>query len=242
MRTLLSFASLIIWLAQSSTAFGQPDVDPEADAVLKPIYAYMSALDSLLISAEILEESVYGDTHKLQFGGTLNLGMRRPASLFSEYHTDFENRSMYLNGGTFTIFDEDVNVYAQAPAQGSLHEVFSHLHAKYGIDSPGGELFSGNAYELLVENARKVIYVGESNVNGHACHHIAGVLENMDWQLWVRKKGDPEFCKYLVTDRDVPMAPQFSITFRTWEANADFSDKDFDFQAPDDAEAIEFVR
>ncbi len=242
MRTLLSSASLIIWLAHSTTAFGQPTVDPKADAVLKPAHAYMTTLDSLLMSADILEESVYGDTHKLQFGGTLKLGMRRPGDFFSEYHADFENRRMYLNEGTFTVFDEDVNVYAQAPAPGSLHEVFSDLRANYGIDSPGGELFSGNAYELLVENASKVIYLGESDVNGHPCHHIAGVLENMDWQLWVRKEGDPEFCKYVVTDRDVPMAPQFSITFRKWEGNADFSDEDFHFKAPTDAEAIEFVK
>jgi len=149
---------------------------------------------------------------------------------------------MYLNGGTFTVFDEDVNVFAQTAAPGSLHDVFARLHAEYGISSPGGELFSGNAYELLVENASKVIYVGVSNVNGNACHHIAGVLDDMDWQLWVREEGDPALCKYVVTDREVPMAPQFSITFDVWKADSDISDQQFDFQAPVDAEAIDFVR
>jgi len=234
--------SMVLLIGLSSTVFAQPNMDPEADKVLKAVHAYMSGLDSLLVDAEISEETVYGDTHKLQFGGELTLGIQRPAKFFAAYHADFENRRMYLNDGTFTVFDEDVNVFAQAPAPGSLHDVFGRLHAEYGISSPGGELFSGNAYELLVENARKVIYVGVSNVNGKACHHIAGVLETMDWQLWVREKGDPEPCKYLVTDRDVPMAPQYSITFEDWTANADISDQQFDFQAPADAEAIEFVR
>ena len=241
MRSLFSLISCVIWLGLSSTAFGQSTVDPEADAVLKAISSYMSGLDSILISAEISEDSVYADSHKLQFGGTLNLGIRRPAKFFAEYHADFENRRMYLNDGTFTVFDEDVNVYAQAPAPGPLHEVFSRLHADYGVNSPGGELFSGNAYELLVKNARKVVYVGVTNVNGEACHHLAGILETMDWQLWVREKGDPELCKYVVTDRGVPMAPQFSMTFKKWKANADISGQEFDFQAPADAEAIEFV-
>jgi hypothetical protein len=148
---------------------------------------------------------------------------------------------MYVADGTFTVFDEDVNVYVQVPASGSLREVFARLHVKHGISAPGGESFSGNAYELLVQNASKVIYVGVSNINCTACHHIAGILQDMDWQLWVRKEGDPALCKYLVTDRDIPMAPQFSITFTKWQANTAISDQQFKFQAPADAEAIEFV-
>jgi hypothetical protein len=242
MRAFLSIISCVIWLGQSTAVFGQSNVEPEADAVLKAMHTYMSGLDSLLISADISEDTVYGDEHKLQFGGTLTLGVQRPAKFFAVHHADFENRRMYLNEGTFTVFDEDVNVYAQTSAPGPLDEVFSRLHADYGISSPGGELFSGKAYELLVENASKVIYVGVSDVSGEACHHIAGVLENMDWQLWVRKDGEPRPCRYVVTDRDVPMAPQFSVTFKEWKANADISDQEFDFQAPADAEAIEFVR
>jgi len=242
MKKSINLISIVLWLGLSSVAFGQPSMDPEADKVLQAVHTYMSGLDSLLIEAELIEETVYGDTHKLQSGGTLKLGMRSPAQFFAVHHADFENRRMYLNGGTFTVFDEDVNVFAQTAAPGSLHDVFARLHAEYGISSPGGELFSGNAYELLVENASKVIYVGVSNVNGNACHHIAGVLDDMDWQLWVREEGDPALCKYVVTDREVPMAPQFSITFDVWKADSDISDQQFDFQAPVDAEAIDFVR
>jgi len=242
MRKLLSLPSIILLLGLSTASFSQADMSSEADDILKAVHVYMSGLDSLLIEAEIVEETVYGDTHKLQFGGTLNIGVRRPAQFFAAYHADFENRRMYLDDGTFTVFDEDVNVYAQTSANGPLNEVFARLQADYGISSPGGELFGGNAYELLVGNATKVIYVGVSNVNGSACHHIAGVLQNMDWQLWVRQEGEPELCRYVVTDRDVPMAPQFSITFEKWTANADISDQQFNFQAPADAEAIDFLK
>jgi len=242
MRKLLSVISLIIYFGLSSVVFGQSQMDSEADDVLKAVQTYMSGLDSLFVQADIIEDSVYGDSHKLQFGGILKLGIRRPAQFYAVHHSDFENRRMYINDGTFTVFDEDVNVYAQAPAPGSLNEVFDRLHANFGINSPGGELFSGNAYELLVKDASKVIYIGVSDVNGTACHHIAGVLQNMDWQLWVQKDGDPQLCKYVVTDRDVPLAPQFSITFQKWEANANISAKAFEFQAPADAESIDFVK
>lgn len=242
MCKLFHLIPVVMWLGMSSAAFGQSNMDPKADEVLKGVHTYMTGLDSLLVTAEILEESVYGDAHKLLFGGVLKLGIRRPAQFFATYDADFENRRMYLNDGTFTVFDEDVNVFAQTSAPGPLHDVFTRLHDEYGISSPGGELFSGNAYELLVETASKVAYVGVSNVNGKACHHIAGVLENMDWQLWVRKQGDPQLCRYVVTDRDVPLAPQFSLTFEKWQADADISNQQFEFQAPAGAEAINFVK
>jgi hypothetical protein len=242
MRKILYVFSLVLYLGLSPVVSAQSQIDPQAQEILDSISVHMSNLDSLLIMADISEESVYGEAHKLQFGGTLELGIQRPSRFFSKYHADFENKRMYLNDGKFTIFDEDVNVYAQAPAPGSLHEIFTLLHAKFGINSPGGDLFSGNAYELLVGNASKVTYVGTSNVSGNACHHIAGILESMDWQLWVRTEGEPQLCKYVVTDRAVPLAPQFTIQFREWTANAEIPDHEFEFNAPDDAESIVFVQ
>lgn len=233
---------IVVSLGLSSGAFGDSNVDPEADRVLKSVQSYMAGLDSLLIQAELTDESVYGDTHKLQFSGALEIGMRSSAQFFAVNHSTLENRRMYVNNGTFTVFDEDVNVYAQAPASGPLKDVFAKLQAKYGINSPGGELFSGNAYELLAENASKVIHVGVSKINGVACHHVAGVLPDMDWQLWVRVEGEPVLCRYVITDRNVPMAPQFSMTFTKWQSNAAIPDQKFEFQAPADAEAIEFVQ
>jgi len=242
MRKLIFLISIAVVAGWSPAAFSQADVQPEADRVLKAAHAYLSGLDSVAIKAVTSEETVYNDTHKLQFGGTLEMGIRRPSQLFAVVHEDYSNRRMYLNGGTFTVFDEDVNVYAQTPAPGPLNEVFARLYADHGIDSPGGELFSGQAYELLVEHATRIVYVGMGNVNGTNCHHVAGILPDMDWQLWIRAEGDPELCKYVVTDRDVPLAPQFSITFTEFEANAELSDSQFDFQPPVDAESIDFVK
>jgi len=76
MKKSVSLTSIVLWLGLSSVAFGQPSMDPEADKVLKAVQTYTSGLDSLLIKAELIEETVYGDTHKLQSGGTLKLGMR----------------------------------------------------------------------------------------------------------------------------------------------------------------------
>jgi len=229
-------------VAASSTGFAQSALQPEAIEVLQAAYDYAHELQSLRIRADFSDESVFGDAHKLQFGGTLELGIRPPSSLYVLVRGDYQNRRMYLEDGAFTVFDEDVNVYAQAKIPVPLNEALQTLHADYGLSAPGGELFGGNAYELMVERASKVMLVGMANIGGVECHHIAGILSDLDWQLWIRAEGEPQFCKYILTDRSIPLAPQFSITFTGWEANVKLPDSQFVFEAPADAERIEFVK
>lgn len=240
-NSIISLASAMI-VVFTPLAYSQQDVQPEADKILKNAQAFMSAQKSVEIVAAVTEEEVYDDTHKLQFGGTLKILIKRPAQMSVTNHSDYRNTQAYLNKGVFTLYDEDVNVYAQAPAPGTFADALASIYAKTGTVPGGAELFSGHAYELLVSNASKVIYVGKSNVEGNSCHHIAGILPDMDWQLWVRTEGDPVLCKYIVTDRDTPMAPQYTMTFTQWKSNADLSDKQFEFQPPADAEAIDIIK
>ena len=232
----------LLLVVSSSAGFAQSDLQPEAIEVLQAAYDYAHGLRSLRIQADFSDESVFGDAHKLQFGGTLELGILPPSRLYALVRGDYQNRRMYLEDGAFTVFDEDVNVYAQTKLPGPLNEALQTLQADYGLSAPGGELFGGNAYELLVERASKVILVGMANIGGVECHHIAGTLSDLDWQLWIRAEGEPQFCKYVLTDRSIPLAPQFSITFTGWETNAQLPDSQFAFEAPADAEHIEFVK
>ncbi|MFW2437987.1 MAG: DUF2092 domain-containing protein [Arenicellales bacterium] len=243
MQILICLIATTILMAFSPLAFSQPTVDPEAEKILKKLQNYMQTQDTVAIEAVITEDEVFNDTHKLQFGGTIKMLMRRqPPQLSVTTNSDYRNTRTYLNKNTFTAFDEDVNVYAQVDAPGTLKEALTHLNAEYSILQPGSELFSGQPYELLVGKASKVIYVGTGNVNGSSCHHIAGILPDMDWQLWIRAEGDPMICKYVLTDRDIPLAPQYSMTFTKWKTNTKLTDKQFEFQPPADAEAIEIIK
>ena len=231
-----------IFVGFSPVVFAQPEVQPEAEKVLKNLEAYMSSLTAVEIEVIVTEESVYDDKLKLQFGGTKKIFVRQPSKLTVTTHSDNQNSRVYLNDGKFTFFDEDVNVYAQMTVAKPVKEALVSLSRDYNIVTPGSELFSGQAYELLVGKASKVMYLGKGNVNGTSCHHLAGVLPDMDWQLWVRADGDPQLCKYIVTDRDIPLAPQYSITFTKWKKSPNLSDKLFEFNPPADAEIIEFVK
>ena len=242
MFKLICCISTVMFAVFSPAVLAQPDVQPEAKEVLKKLEAYMSSLVSVEIEANITEESVYNDTLKLQFGGTKKIFVRQPSKLSVTTHAEYQNSRVYLNDGKFTIFDEDMNVYAQATVPKPLKEALVSLSRDYNTTPPGSELFSGEAYEVLVDKASKVMYLGKGNVNGTSCNHLAGILPDMDWQLWIRAEGEPQLCKYIVTDRSIPLAPQYSMTFTKWKKNTNIPDKVFDFHPPADAEAIEIIK
>jgi hypothetical protein len=223
-------------------AFAEPNIEPEAEKVLRSVGVYMSSLNSLEMTISVTEESVYGDTLKLQSGGTKNVFVRNPSKLSVTTRTDTENKRVVLNDGKLTVFDEDVNVYTQVTVPKLLKEAIVALSNEYNYTPSGSELFGGQAYEALVEKASKVMYLGKGNVNGVACHHLAGILPDMDWQLWVRAEGDPQLCKYIVTDRSIPLAPQYSMLFTKWKKNTKIPDKVFEFRAPADAESIAIIK
>lgn len=233
---------LVMLVVLAPAVFAQTNIQPEAEKVLKNLETYMSSLTALEIEAVVTEESVYDDKLKLQFGGTKQIFVRQPSKLAVTTNSDYQNTRAYLNDGKFTLFDLDVNVYAQATIPKPLKKALLTLSTEYNTAPPGSELFSGQAYEVLVAKASKVMYLGKGNVNGASCHHLAGVLPDMDWQLWVRAEGDPQLCKYIVTDRSIPLAPQYTMTFTKWKKNTDISDEVFKFHAPADAERIEIIK
>ena len=111
-NSIISLASAMI-VVFTPLAYSQQDVQPEADKILNNVQAFMSAQKSVEIKATVTEEEVYDDAHKLQFGGTLKILIRRPAQLSVTNRSDYKNTRAYLNNGIFTLLDEDVNVYAQ---------------------------------------------------------------------------------------------------------------------------------
>lgn len=241
---LVLFASLMASAAVliDSPAHSAVDKVPaEAAEVVQNLQEHLNGIGGVRFTAQITEETVFDGSYKIQFEGTLKVSVEKPASFTVDVRSDYSNRSFWLSDEVFTIFDKDVNVYAQAPATGTYSEAVATIVAQYDADVPMTDLLSGRAYELLVGSATEVVYIGIGNVGDHRCHHIAGRLPEVDWQVWIRAEGDPWLCKYIITDRDQPMAPQYSLRFYDWEIGADFRTTEFQFVAPDGAEKVEFV-
>jgi len=241
--TLLVGCIIVIGNFAGGIANGETaDVPPEVAKVIGGLREHLAGIDDLRFNARLTEETVFADTHKIQFEGTMEVAMKRPASLAVDMQSDYHNRSYRLHEGIFTVFDQDVNVYVQVGAAGPFSEALKVIALDYGADMPMSDLLSEQAYELLVSEASRVVYIGIGAVDDRMCHHIAGSVRDIDWQIWIRSEGDPWLCKYIITDREKPMAPQFVVRFNDWEVRSGTPEGNFRFVAPEGAEQIEFLR
>jgi hypothetical protein len=217
------------------------DIDPAAEDAVLAMQSYLAQVNSARIKASFTEETVFDDTHKIQFGGTVTLGVERPSRMFITARSDMWNRDYYLDNGAFVMFDHDVNVYATLSLPSKLRDAGTKLWKTYQMQLPGLELISEQGGELLLEGSDEVFYVGPAMVRGQKCHHLAGSMETMDWQLWIAASGDPLPVKYILTDLDIPLAPQFTIAFESWETGVKIPESAFDFQPPEGSEKIEVL-
>ena len=78
---------------------------------------------------------------KVQFGGTVDLKVRRPDRMRMDIAGDRRNERLYYDGKTFTVFGERVGYYATFPAPATLAELKEVLEKRYAIDLPLADLF-----------------------------------------------------------------------------------------------------
>jgi hypothetical protein len=71
-------------------------------------------------------------------------------------------------------------------------------------------------------------------------HHLAMRKGTTDYQLWIKDGPEPVPVRYVITSRDMPGAPQFTLELRNFEPNVPLSDASFAFIPPPGAQRVAF--
>ena len=79
--------------------------------------------------------------------------------------------------------------------------------------------------------------VGKGVVEGVRCDHLAFRAPHVDWQIWIQEGKEPLPRKLVITTRDQPNAPQFSVVVTKWNLKPVFTPQTFAFRAPSGREA-----
>jgi hypothetical protein len=59
--------------------------------------------------------------------------------------------------------------------------------------------------------------------------------------MWVREGARPLPCRYVITSRDIPGAPQFTVQIVNWDVAPKVADGRFRFVPPSDARTVDFL-
>jgi hypothetical protein len=219
-------------------------IEARALEILIAFAEFTSKIDHLSLVAETGFDVMQDSGQKIEFGARRQISIRRP----DRFRVDFENRDgtrggVVFDGTRLTVFSPDENVYAtaQPPKKKQIDEALDYIIEDLDVPVPLGDLFYAGFPGVIRDEIQAAHYVGESVVAQVPCHHIAARSEEVDFQIWIAREGDPLPRRLVITYRHARGEPQFWAQFLEWNLAAETPDALFAFDPPPGARQIRFM-
>jgi hypothetical protein len=205
-------------------------IEEKAANILDKTCKALAALTGYAFHADVTLDKVYQDGSKIQYERAMEVTVRRPGAFKVVTDGDDFQATSVFDGKTFTIALPGRKVYGQINAAMDTDALIDLLSAKYGIESPLGDLLSNTPCDKLLAVAG--YYVGKAIVDGAACDHLFFQGKDVDWQIWVEDGPSGLPRKIIITEKKMPMAPQFTAVLSAWKT-ADSGAEIFEFKVPE---------
>ena len=237
-------AGAFVALLAASVWSAPPEVDDDADRILREMGDYLRAASEYTFRADISYDEIVED-QMILFGGIAEIALRRgpdqlPDQLNVEFDGDEIRRRIVFDGKTITLHNMSKNLYAVTDVPSEIDVALDRFFEVFG-SVPVADLVYSDPYRTLIENVQTGFVVGQHPVNGIRCHHLAFAQEAIDWQIWVEVGPRPVPRKLVITYRDEPGSPQYIAELSDWNFQPRLSEHYFTFRPPDGADEIEFL-
>jgi hypothetical protein len=224
--------------AAASTAAPAPLISPEAQAVLDRMTAFLKTQKTFSIDSQATRDEVVAFGYKLQSNEHATLTAQLATKLRVDVDGDDRSRQFFYDGANLTMYSPDDEAYTQVKAPDTIGKLVDRLLGA-GIEMPLIDMLYQIYQGSLTEAVRGGVLVGDSNIDGSDCDHLAFRQGNVDWQLWVEKGAKPLPRKLLVTTRYEVGDPQYQVTMR-WNLNPKIDASTFVFTPPKGVNKIPF--
>jgi hypothetical protein len=217
------------------------DLPPDPITLFRDLTSTFAASDSVSVHVEKQYDVVMLDGAKIQYGGALDILVKREGRLHVNYGDDISAKELWYDGSTLTLIDHLSNVYTQVPTKGEVGDMLVDLAERYGLDMPLAPLLEPSVareFETYLESAT---YLGLHDIEGEACHHVLYRGANVDLQIWATTDETPLLRKLVVTFWKVEGAPQKVLVFSDWNLDAETDSQSFKASIPKDAIQTEFL-
>jgi hypothetical protein len=213
--------------------------EPDPLAILRAMSDWLAASESFSFDYDATLDIVTTEDEKLGLAASGNVAVVRPDKVRATRTGGFVDVEMVFDGETFTILGRNVGVYARVPVPGTIDTLIDTLLDEYGAPLPAADLLSADVFAALTEEPiTEAKDLGSGVIRGVECDHLAFRNAEVDWQIWIAQGDAPYPCRFTITARDVPQAPQYTVEVRDWRAGAQ-AETDFSFTAPSGARQID---
>jgi hypothetical protein len=215
-------------------------IDPKADQALKRMSDYLGNLKSFQVESDTVDEKYTRDGQKIQELQQSTITVRRPGELRVDRVSPRGHAVFRADGKQFAVYNKDKNVYATAPAPEHIDQAVDEVRDKLNIDAPGGDLIVSDPYRDLTDGTITGRYIGLEPIDGAMAHHLAFTKKDVDWQIWIKDGPEPVPVRYVITSKDSPTQPQFTMVLHDWQPNVQVMKEYFAFTPPAGAKRLEF--
>jgi hypothetical protein len=227
--------------APASGAEREVRIDPKADVALHRMSDYLARLKTFRVDTTSVDEKITTEGQKIQEIRESKIAVKRPGDLRIDRVGPNGHAVFCYDGKRFSFYNSEKNVYAVAPAPATLDAAIDEARDRLHIDAPGGDLLVSNTYDALVDGVMVGRYIGLEPLGSVKAHHLAMTKGNVDYQIWIQDGPEAVPLRYVITSKDMPGQPQFTIDLRNWQPSAPMSDDTFGFTAPAGARRVDLT-
>ena len=227
--------------APPTTNAPTPAVAEQADRLLKDVGAYIGSANEFTFHADITFDHVLPSGQKLQFSSVEEVVLQRPGRLYVEWNGDLGARQFWYDGKSVTLYDPAMPFYASEAAPSDVDTMLAQLLPKLDFIPPLADFLYRDPYKSVRGNIQYGFDLGQSNVNNRACHTLAFVEKDIDWQIWIENGSQLTPCKLVITYKNQPAQPQFTAVFSDWDFAPRIAEPVFTPELPPGTEKIPFA-
>jgi hypothetical protein len=216
-------------------------IAPEAQRLLKASTDFLASQKQFSAETRNTLEIVLKSGQKIEFNHLARMSAQRPNKLRAERTGDLVDQIFVYDGKSLTLYNPQDKVFAQVAAPDTLEAMLDFARTKLDIVAPAGDLLYKNAYDLLMEGVTDSFVVGKAVIEGVRCDHLAFRAPHVDLQVWIQEGAQPLPRKLVITTRDLPNAPQFSVTVTKWNLKPKFGPQTFSFTRTAGVKQVDFL-
>jgi hypothetical protein len=227
--------------SQFTGRWGGP-IDPDALQILKGMTDYLGSLQEFSMHTENTYEDVLATGQKIQFGFSTEIVVKRPDKIRAERVAGTAHQLFIYDGAKLYMHEAKGEFFATVDVPDNIDDFLHFARDRLDLVPPAGDMVFSNAFELLTAGITSGFVVGEAEIGGVRCYHLAFTTSVVDWQVWIAEGDRPLPYKYVLTTRDDPAQPHFVTVISNWDTNPEIDRQTFRFEPPDTAMEIDVVR
>jgi len=215
--------------------------DPVAVQILDHMSTVIGQLNSCGYTLEVSRDVDDPSLGLVKHFGVNKVFMMGPDKMLVDVRGDKGHRGYWYDGKNVTYYSYDENNYATVQAPGTTLETIDTMHRDYDIDFPASDFFYPKFTDDLIDNSDRIVFLGNTSVEGKECFHIFVMGKGMNIQLWIADDALNLPVKLSIAYTDQRYAPQYEATFSDWQINPELPAAIFDFVPPRSAVPIKLV-